>query len=267
MSAPCQSACSPWITDADLCSPCDAYATDSALLDSAIAVASDVLYELSGKRFPGSCQMTVRPCKQRGCFSFQRGSYGNGPDDFPVSYSDGPRNCGCSRLQEIRLGPGPVTLINEVKVNGAIVDPTLYRVDEYRLLVRLPDPDGTNPGWPQCQDLSLASTEDDTFEVVFTYGVMPPPAGVRAAAELACELIKSCDPESQDQCALPSRVTSVTRQGISMVVLDPFDFLKDGKIGIYACDLFLTTYNPKGLRRQGVVYSPDISPAVRRVGT
>ena len=66
---------------------------------------------------------------------------------------------------------------------------------------------------------------------------------------------------------LPKRVTNVTRQGLSMVVLDPMDFLDDGKTGVYEVDLFLKAYNPAKLQRRATVMSPDIGRRARRIGT
>ena len=105
------------------------------------------------------------------------------------------------------------------------------------------------------------------FSVDFDYGFAPPPAGVRAAADLACQLALSCDPATVGECKLPQRVTSITRQGVSMVVLDPFDFLEEGRTGVYTVDLFLKTYNPTRNRRPPAVWSPDIGRRTRRIDT
>lgn len=272
MGAPCQSACTPWATDADVCSPCDDYTFPIGLLDDMLAVATDVLYELSGRRFPGSCQDVVRPCatsartddwRDRYAFADGLGRIRNGGGCSCAA----DVYCGCARPPAIQLGVYPVTSIVTVKVDGVTLDASRYRIDDYRWLVRLSDADGTNPGWPCCQDLTKATTEDDTFEVTFTYGVPPPPAGVTAAARLACELALMCSPETIDRCRLPKRVTQITRQGITALVLNPNDFLSDGRTGIYEVDLFVRTYNPNGMRRPAAVWSPDTIHRARRVGT
>lgn len=241
MTAPCTSICTPWATIDDVCAPCtEVYDLDQALLDDMLDVASDVLYILSGSRFPGSCQETVRPCGgDCGC---------------------GRSRCGCSTLSEVDLGYYPITSILEVKVDGDIlVNGTDYRVDEFSKLVRLGD-----EAWPRYQDLSLGSDQDNTFEVTFTYGVPPPPAGVKAAAELACQLTLACTPGAEGKCKLPKRTRSVARQGVTIEMFDPNAFLDKGKIGLYVVDLFLTTYpRPSPL----AMASPDIGPSVRRVGT
>lgn len=274
MGAPCVSACTPWATTDDICSPCDDYSFPAGLLDDMLSVATDLLFELSGKRFPGSCQDVVRPCSQSfpadpfpNRVAGQRTVFTNSSNgSIQVSSSCGcssPRSCGCARLSEVTLGVEPITEINEIKVDGAILPSSSYRIDDYKFLVRT---DGES--WPCCQNLlNDPDTDDDTFQVDFTYGTPPPPAGVHAAAVLACELALACQPETLGECRLPRRVQSITRQGVSMVLLDPFEFLDQGRVGIIEVDLFLRTYNPNRLRRAATVISPDITERVRRVNT
>ena len=66
------------------------------------------------------------------------------------------------------------------------------------------------------------------------------------------------------ECRLPRRVTQITRQGVTAMVLDPMSFLNEGKTGLYLCDAFLAAVNPGKLRRRATLASPDISRRVRR---
>jgi hypothetical protein len=265
---PCQS----WIDTSDFCHPCTgaAFATvETTVKNEAILAASQVLFVLSGKRFAGNCSTTVRPCV-RSIYETRPVILDGSVDyDFPwtVCSCQRGRDCGCTTLSEITLGASPIRTITRVRIDGVDLDPTRYRVDDHRYLVRLPDADGVNPGWPCCQRLDRAATEDETFEVQFTYGREPPEIAKRAAAELACQLALSCSPTGAGTCRLPQRVQSISRQGVSMTVLDPFNFLDNGRTGLYICDLFLATYNPSGVRRPGAVMSPDWGRRVRRVGT
>jgi hypothetical protein len=79
---------------------------------------------------------------------------------------------------------------------------------------------------------------------------------------LATELVKLY--EGDDTCALPQRVTSVNRQGVSYTVLDNQDFIDELKTGLYAVDLFLKTANPDKARARSRVFSPD-TPRARRI--
>lgn len=258
MAANCVSACSSWASVDDLCAPCT---EDTPGIEEWLAIVTDAYYELSGRRWPGSCLDTVRPC---------------GPVIDPKlphrlgslgvcrcwSYSTA---CGCGGLSEVRLPSEPITSIVEVKVDGAVLDPSLYRIDQYRWLVRLPDADGTRARFPCCPSLDLPDTEDNTFSVSYTYGTPPPPLGKQAVVELACEFARAC--AGDEKCRLSPRAISVARQGVTVQLAAITDTLKDGMIGLPIGDLFLHTYNPTGKRQQSSVWSPDIDSGTRRVGT
>lgn len=69
--------------------------------------------------------------------------------------------CSCGPVDEVIL-PGPVGTIVEVKIDGTIIDPTWYRVDNGNRLVA--QHEGLK--WPLCQDMSSAPTAPPTFEPV-----------------------------------------------------------------------------------------------------
>jgi hypothetical protein len=94
--------------------------------------------------------------------------------------------------------------------------------------------------------------------VQYGYGTGAPPGGRHAAAKLAAEMISA---RRGEQCRLPERVTSVSRQGMSWTLLDPQDFLKDGRTGIYDIDLLLRAINPSGALLPAKVFSPDLPRA------
>jgi hypothetical protein len=92
---------------------------------------------------------------------------------------------------------------------------------------------------------------------------MPPATGVAAARILATEFIKLWS--GSDDCALPSRITSVARQGVSYTILDNQDFIDDMRTGLYIVDLFLKSSNPDKARTKAKVFSPDLPRARRHV--
>lgn len=276
MSAPRTGTCAPWATTADLCSPCTPETADIATM---LQAASDVLFELSGRRFSGECSATVRPnARWRVDDPVHENLIGWGGQGFTgtggwwnswgggcgCQQGRGEATFGCDTVSEITLGGSPVVSITAVKVDGIALAASRYRIDDNRYLVRLPDADGSNPGWPCCQDMTLDDAQVGTWSVAYKYGVAPPPMGVQAAAVLACELAQMC---VGGACALPARVTSMTRQGVSVNTMDPQDFLDHGRTGLYVVDLFLKAYNPDGLRRPATVWSPDVPRRVRRAGT
>lgn len=241
--------CSQWTTTAEVAACCNADTTvNPALLTESITVASQVLYEASGRRFAGICQRTVRPCQTDACAcGYQILSRGHlvGWDD---SCWDG-YNCGCQAVSRVKLA-GYVRSIQEVKIDGVVVDPSAYRVDENRWLVRV---DGSR--WPSCQSMDVADTEPGSFAVTYNYGRIPPTSAQQAARQLACEIYKSCT--GANECALPTGVTRVTRQGLTF---ERSFFQRDAngiwRTGLGLVDLYLNSTNPHGLRRRAVFWSP-----------
>lgn len=271
--------CSAWINGDDVAAfdPNLGVGSDSWRLDDAAYAGSYLLYELSGRQFPGVCQQTVRPCRQAcGCWGGE--SFGLGPFYWTTSavsgYAWGWRNenggsCGCGNESYIRLSGYPVREILEVKLDGVVLDPSEYRLDERRKLIRLADLSTDPPTdrfWPACQDLSLPDTEPGTYSVTYTYGADVPEAGKWAAAQMAAELWKAI-PANQGECKLPSRVTRIARQGITMERLLPTaDLLRAGQTGLVLVDTFIALVNPTRARRRSAVWSPDLQPFAKRVG-
>lgn len=233
-----------------------------ALIERAERWAAELLYMRSGMQFSG-CPVTIRPCQ-----ACTGGSY----EEWPVRSDSGwsgswvpflwsgawtnlPAGCGCAGLHtcsppEIWL-PEPVASITEVKVDGAIVPGTAYRVDNASLLVR------TDGGvWPTTQNLALADTEAGTFSVTYQPGPLVPLMGKVAAGALALEFVKAC---LNMPCRLPAGVQSISRQGVEIQLIGDED--TSWLTGIKEADDFLNTFNP-GRRRQGFrISSPDINPS------
>jgi hypothetical protein len=243
--------CEPWATTADLCSPCNGYDLDTLNAEDWLQVASDILFDLTGRTWAGFCEDTVRPCRSESlCPPVRRGA-----------------SCGCPRVSEIALGGFPLVSVNTVRIDGEVVDPARYRIDDHRTLVYLPADGDTRRGWPRCQDLTLDASEEGTFEVVYTYGMHPPVGGTRHAATLACELMKTCDDTLRKTCRLPERVTSVTMQGTTVAMLDPLSLFEDGRTGLGEVDMWVASVRLGRRRRPPAVLIPGRGRRVRRTGT
>lgn len=219
----------------------------------ACKAASFVLWAFSGRKYHGVRTVTERyecPCR-------------TGLDVYP--YLDGKGNiynrvgglygasgaptsgCGCGgtvggQHVRLRLRGTPVRSVEQVKRGDEILDPDTYKV--------------VNSSMLQLQ----GAGDVCGLEVTYTYGVAVPVAGRRAARKLASELVAGW--EGKD-CDLPDRVTNVSRQGISFTVIDPQDFLDDGRTGLYEVDLFLRAVNPDKARKPARVFSPDLPKAIR----
>lgn len=68
--------------------------------------------------------------------------------------------------------------------------------------------------------------------------------------------------EGDDECQLPERVATVSREGIEMSMLTPSDYMDKGKVGLPRVDTWLALVNPKQARRPSAVYTPDSPPGV-----
>lgn len=257
--------CTPWVTLAEVQLVPDAAGLDDDLLTEMIDVASELLYKLSGRQYAGECSDVVRP--------LQRWYSNDDFTGFPAAWWNwrawwGAHTCGrppqraggCGPLSEITLGAYPLRQIVEVRIDGHVIDPSSYRIDDRRWLVRV---DQSGPqSFPCCQDLSKNPFSDlNTFQVTYTWGQDPPPSGRRAAKTFAIELAKG---ESGAANLLPQRVQSLQMQGTSFALLDPMVFLDKGRTGITIVDYFLTAVNPHRLQRRAQVISPDIGRPVRR---
>lgn len=98
--------------------------------------------------------------------------------------------------------------------------------------------------------------------VEYTYG-SPPPLAVKMAIDMLSReftLLFNGD----DECKLPERVKSVSRQGISMEILSPQDFLENGLTGVTEIDEILATFNPSKAKRPARVVSQVLPPPRRR---
>lgn len=255
-------ACEPWPLDATCCDGWDEI--DPDVQRAATQRAVDLIWMLSGRRF-GLCQVTVRPCPRR-CAP-PPPTWWAGVGWYPavvdgaivnVSACGCRTRCACTPYSAVVLEPGPVTSITEVRIDGTVLDPAAYLVLDARELVRT---DGGQ--WPGCQRLDQPDGAADTWTVTYTYGLPVPAGGQAAASVLACELAKACT--GAGRCRLPNRVQQITRDGVSMTLLDPMEFLDKGRIGLPEIDAWLAAVNPNALPEAPRVLSPDLPPRGRQV--
>jgi hypothetical protein len=225
--------CQPWVTGQDLLDdPCCPSNVDQATADALVAEATDTLYLLSGRQWVGrgACQQNIRPCSQRECCW-----------DLRLC-----RTC-CGEEYRLLLWGYPVTSVDRVVIDGALLDTTAFRLEEERWVRRI---DGDF--WPSCQDMNADELGEGGFLITYTYGAAPPAAGMRACLAYACQLAQG-GPAS---CCVPAWASSIQRQGVSLS-------LADVKVGIPEVDDFLRAYNPSGLKRRPAVWSPRTRHHVR----
>jgi hypothetical protein len=226
--------------------------------DAAAALASAVLYGLSGRRWAGRDTRTIEIYAEGSPWWWARGSAGwdttwgtcNAPHPAVL---DGEvfNHSGCDRPRAIRLPDYPVRAVAEVTVEGAVRDPATYRLFDARFLE-----DTWAGGWAVCG-------RDRPMTVTYEYGAEPPAAGKAAAARLAAELAKATAGQTS---ALPGYITQRVRQGETISYVSAATLFDKGRTGLADVDLWLATVNPGGLRRRPAVWSPDTDPRYRTTG-
>lgn len=247
---------------------CDVPIEAAPITGIAIAMATDFLWAATGMRF-GLCNVTLRPCR--------RECYNPFPDDwrmwpytgtFPqASLISGqwfnlvcggcPGTCSCSSVSEFVL-PSPVHQIIEIKIDGTPLVSGAYRLDNNRIVVRT---DGGE--WPLCNDLSVGDDEPGAWTVTATFGEVIPEGAALAMGQLVCEIIRGA---LGGDCKLPAGVTQLIRQGVTIQYPDIGELFRQGRTGLYLVDMFISTWNPYGLRQKSRVYDVD-NPTVRRTNT
>lgn len=277
MTAPPTSACTPYVTLDEVnnhgCQTCPSI--DDPVKEAVIPVATDILFELTARRFSGECERTVRPVLKH---PHQGTGYSHvlSPGSSRVLGWADPSPSGYNRYRLVRLFPTPVRTITEVKVDGVVLTggwpatDAQYRVDSYHWLVGLTPTTGPNANistrFPSNQNVHLPDTEDNTFSVTFTFGHEPPALLKLATIDLTCHLSRACVGDDEN-CALPANVRSVAREGLNYDMSN-IDELREGFTGFSPIvDLAINTYNRAGLKRKTTIWSPDIPPSLPYVGT
>lgn len=224
--------------------------------EEAIRVASYLLWAMSGRKYTGETTVTERyTCTLRNnrmgpstktnspvlfggdVFNIPTGDY----DEYSELTADG-----MSPDSRIKLRGRPVTKIHTIRNRtGMIIDPSgYYLVDHSTIHIKAGTP------WTPCNT-----------EITYSYGTPVPIAGKMAARKLAMEFARLWN--GDENCELPQRVTSVSRQGVSYTILDNQEFIDELRTGLYEIDLFLKVVNPDNARRKSKVFSVD-TPRARR---
>lgn len=253
--------CSAWATPADVPDP-HRDRLDDETWERLLMQASEIMWALSGRRwYGGGCEETAMlrsmpPTAGRDSWPYDA-SWGSCPcwrggtwvDDLFLPRTD--YTTAHLSPVAIKLPRNPVTLIVEATVDGITLDPSAYRL--------------TRSGWLERIDGGHWAVCGDSTDVTYQFGEPPPEGGVQAVVLFAIQLM--LDYLGDAKCRLPARVTSVTRQGVTMAMLDPMEFLPDGKTGIYLIDLWLASVNPLHRPARGFFFSLDTPTTVKGTTT
>lgn len=227
--------CEPW----PITWPCDVATVDPDLLAAAQSLAEQLVWSLSGYR--------IGICDYREAFRHPSTGYCGFPykDANGNWRNNGQRGGECCR---VLLTNRPVEAITEVVDAGVVLDRTEYMMEGSWLRRR-------GACWT-----SSFPCDDPQLIVVYQAGV-PFPAGTGAAVgEVACEYLSALQ---GGQCRLPSRATSITRQGVTVTLDTAADFVGRRRIGLPITDAWLESVSGSGPRVASRVYSPDLARGFR----
>lgn len=148
----------------------------------------------------------------------------------------------------IHLAGRPVHAIASITdiSTGETLDPDTYSV--------------VNHNWVQFNTIPM-----EGVDISYSYGAPPPALGRMAALQLAKQFYLVWTGR-EDECELPERVTSVTRQGVSWVLMDNQQYLDDLRTGIYIVDMFLRSVNPGKATQKAKIFSVDMPRGRRKSG-
>lgn len=224
-----------WVTAAEL----GVYATSEYAFEAA-QTASFILWGLSGRKWSGTTTVSEVYTPEMSTHSL-RDIVVNPvlvyTTDMPGGYPNEPGS-------RFRLKGRPIQSVTSVTyVDGTVVPSTEYYITDHTTI-------------------NFTHFLGQGVEITYVYGAQPPTAGRMAARMLAIQLAMLWS--GDDDCELPARVTSVSRQGVSFTLLDNQDFIAELRTGIYAVDLFLKTVNPDKARTRSRIFSPDMPRGRRR---
>lgn len=244
--------CAPWATLADVPEQHVALVSSDEW-EVLLLWSSEIIWALSGRQWSGDgCEAAAElracpPAPGTGSWPFQPADDCCGwwpasgyPWLFGGSYQRRRANA-----YAVQLPHDEVTAILSVTVGGEPF--TAYRLEGSWL-------ERTDcRSWRECGSAEVF--------VHYTYGLAPPAGGVRAVVALAIEAAKQAAGDAT--CRFPKRVVSVSRQGVTLAMIDPMRFLKDRLTGLPEVDLWIVSVNPHRRSSQGSVWSPDLPLATR----
>lgn len=152
-----------------------------------------------------------------------------------------------SAVAKFRLRTGPVEKIYGVSTIDPATDVETAHtswVDLRGGLLRIGSGAGVSADFRRAGFGGVCVQDDTLLQVEYLTKPNVPAGAERVAKKLATEFYKSLQ---GGPCALPDRVTTITRQQISWTLLDPMDFLEKNRTGMGPVDQWLSGVNLSGV--------------------
>lgn len=151
-----------------------------------------------------------------------------------------------SGVAKFRLALGPVDRVYSLKrldpADDSLTDITTW-TDLRGGLIRLSSGSGFASDFRRNQFPGVCTLDDTLIQVEYLIKPNVPAGAERVTKKLAAEFYKSLQGSA---CALPDRITTVTRQNLSWTILDPQDFLQRGLTGMGPVDQWISGANLRG---------------------
>jgi hypothetical protein len=221
----------------------DEQAAGWAILDDAAATATAALSRITGGRWAGRrlavVELVPLAAPPEWCAPLRRYTYST----VSPTTAELATNGAYPLPAELRLPDWPVRYVAAVTSGGVTLPAASYELLSGRILRRL---DGL--GW-------------GSTVVTYVCGDDPPRDARAAAVTLAAELALA-RVAAGAECRLPARVQTITRQNVTMAMIDPLDLFEQGRTGIPEVDVWLGTVRSSGALPGA--WSPDVGARVRR---
>ena len=160
-----------------------------------------------------------------------------------------------------RLSPvyGPVTRV--VSISTVDTDGTATPTDRaWQLIGNTVHFMDRQRGTVFYRDFGACGPEQTTYRLAYEFGSTLSRSARSAVLAYAHQLWLA--EHDHDECGLPERTTSITREGIGIELMTPQDFLDKGRVGLPHIDTWLAQVNSKRALRPSAVYTPDSPPGV-----
>lgn len=254
--------CEPWPIDPVCCPgwPEDEADWDEAHFNAQWLATIELWRAVAGA--VGLCRTTELPCLDRcnirGLESMWMRPWRNEAGQWFNSKCGCRDTCSCTQMCTVTL-QGPVYEIESVTVDGVALEATDWKLLTGNRLARC------GGCWPACQDYCT----EDGLVVTYLRGTPPGLDAIRAVSRLACKRLQECPPAGGDCGELPSGVTSISREGLTMQLDNTIGSGEGGPVvtGIARVDRWIASINPYGITSQATVWSPDVdTPQIWRNG-